>query len=138
MFSEWVAIRKRNYAMLKKLAQQIAREIEAMPYAVLNDPKQPLVYERSIDGIKLMWPGDVTHTKANGDIVFDMEFRGEVPTLFGVMPAHNFLRSLMVASVTNDNRKEVGLIHCASSLTRRSTSLPSVAGRCAIKPRSAG
>ena len=63
-----------------------------MPYDVLRDPTKPISYEREIDGIRLTWTADVLETKSNGDIRFDMEFRAELPTVLGAMPAYSFYK----------------------------------------------
>src|SRR5215471_1631262 len=92
MLGKWLATRKKNFATLRSLAERIGKEFESMPYDALRDPTQPVSYEREIDGIRLTWTADVLETKSNGDIWFDIAFRAELPTVFGVMPTYSFYK----------------------------------------------
>jgi len=90
MFKEWLAVRRKNYELLRRIADQVGRQFEEMPYIVLADPLQPVSYEREIDGIKISWSADVVRTKPNGDIDFSIEFYSDLPTIFGAKPSHRF------------------------------------------------
>jgi hypothetical protein len=93
LLKKWIFIRKQNFLFLKNIAEQIGKEFECLPYAILADPNQPLSYERMIGGVKISWSTDVINSKKNGDIYFAMEFYSDLPTFFGAKPAHSFWKT---------------------------------------------
>lgn len=90
MLKEWLAIRRKNFDHLRRIADQVGKEFEKMPYAVLADPSQPVSYERDIEGIKVSFSADILRAKSNGDIDFNIDFYSDLPTLFGVKPSYRF------------------------------------------------
>ena len=90
MIKKWFKSRRRNFQLLRDIANQIGKEYERMPYDVLADPSQPISCEREVEGLLVSWTADVIRKKENGDIDFNIDFYAALPTLLGIKPAYRF------------------------------------------------
>ncbi len=82
--------RRQNAIFLKRVTKEIAAEFEAMSYARLADPNEPLLYAREVEGIRITWSVDVINKRPNGDILVALEFRSDMKTFPFGEPAYSF------------------------------------------------
>ena len=90
MLKNWLMVRRQNYALLRRIADQIGQEFERLSYAVLADPSQPVSYAREVEGVQISWSADIIRRKGNGDIDFGIDFYADLPTVLGKKPSYRF------------------------------------------------
>ena len=100
MYAQWLGgwrarreTRRRNIAFLQRVADAVAQEYEALPYAMLSDPKRLRgSCESIVNGVWIAWNFEFQKSRS-GDIYVTLDFESDLPTPWGVKPSRAFNRA---------------------------------------------
>jgi hypothetical protein len=83
---------ERNRALLRRAADEIGREFEAMSYEELRNPgAEDFDSDRIVDGVRIHYSGEAYRTLANGDLAFNIDVSG-LPTRGWAQPSYHFYK----------------------------------------------
>lgn len=82
--------RKQNALWLRRVADEVGREIEAWPYDRFQAPPEQLSFSREIDGIEVGFSIEAYEENDQGDVHVCVDVDASLPTASLVLPSYVF------------------------------------------------
>ncbi len=79
-----------NRAFLRRVADDVGKEIEGWPYETLSRPAEEISFKRVIDGIEVNFSIEAYDRNQAGDIHVCVDVDSNIPTLWLASPSYVF------------------------------------------------
>jgi len=86
----YLANRRLNRQFLRRVANEVGKEIESWSYETLSRPAEDISFARVIEGVSVSFSVEAYHRNSAGDLHVCVDVDAKIPTLSLVSPSYVF------------------------------------------------
>lgn len=91
MITKFLSKRKANLDFLRRVADQVGREIETWPYDKLSQPVEVISFSREINSATVFFSLEAYEKNTAGDLHICVDVKGSIPTFpYLLLPSYVF------------------------------------------------